>query len=154
MPTERTGRGPLEVRLEGPTSTLPRLYVRDGHGLVLVLAVPDEALAPVRAALAGSGAAGAGACDLELLDDRGGVASRWGHFPDAGQAGAVAAVLLHSGRGYAGARVVPGGGGQPGGAGAGPGPGHGSAAPVPPAQRGPARPSRPAHPAPAASCSR
>ncbi|NAZ78034.1 hypothetical protein GTQ99_21865, partial [Kineococcus sp. T13] len=127
MPTERTGRGPLEVRLEGPTSTRPRLYVRDGHGLVLVLAVPDEALAPVRAALAdpgagaGAGEPGAGACDLELLDDRGGVASRWGRFPDAAQAGAVAAVLLHSGRGYAGARVVPAGA-PAAAAGTGPGP--------------------------------
>ncbi|WP_432514980.1 hypothetical protein [Kineococcus sp. SYSU DK001] len=105
MVRQRTGRGPLTVDLEGAGTARPRLYVRDGSGLVVVLPVPDRAVPVVRAHLAGPEER-AGECDLELLDERGQVALRWGSFTRAGRAAALAAVLLACDRTLAAARVV------------------------------------------------
>ncbi|WP_432543551.1 hypothetical protein [Kineococcus sp. SYSU DK002] len=104
MVRQRTGRGPLTVDLRGAGTAQPRLYVRDGSGLVLVLPVPERAVPAVRAHLAGPD--DRRDCDLELLDERGQVASRWGSFPRAGRAAALAAVLLARDRTLAAARVV------------------------------------------------
>ncbi|GAA0320472.1 hypothetical protein [Kineococcus aurantiacus] len=109
MTRQRTGRGPLAVSLHDSGAGHPRLSVGDGHGLVVVLPVPVGALPRVRHHLADPGTGGA--CDVELLDDRGEVASRWGSVARPGEAAALALALVAADRTLARARVVPVGGG-------------------------------------------
>ncbi|GAB3467877.1 hypothetical protein AB1207_12240 [Kineococcus endophyticus] len=104
MAKQRIGRGPLSVALEDQGTTHPRLYVRDGSGLVMVLPVHVDALPDVRRHL--EEPVGEQLCDVELLDEAGTVASRWGSFAHRGQAGALAVVLLGSDRTLVDARVV------------------------------------------------
>ena len=112
MAKQRIGRGPLDVALEDTATSHPRLYVRDGSGLVMVLPVHVDSLPDVRAHLASPGAGEA--CDVELLDESGQVASRWGSFACPGQAAALAVVLLGSDRSLVDARVVAHGGARRG----------------------------------------
>ncbi len=105
MAKQRIGRGPLSVALEDQGTTHPRLYVRDGSGLVMVLPVHVDALPDVRRHL--DEPVGEELCDVELVDEAGAVASRWGSFAHRGQAAALAVVLLGSDRTLVDARVVP-----------------------------------------------
>ncbi|MBB2899711.1 hypothetical protein FHR75_000499 [Kineococcus radiotolerans] len=109
MAKQRIGRGPLDVALQDTPTSHPRLYVRDGNGLVVVLPVPPRSLPAVRVHLDRSGPGRE--CDVELVDDRGEVASRWGVFTDPGAAAALAAVLIGTDRDLVGARVVAPAGG-------------------------------------------
>ena len=104
MAKQRIGRGPLSVALEDQGTTHPRLYVRDGSGLVMVLPVHVDALPDVRRHL--EEPAAEEVCDVELLEESGAVASRWGSFPHRGEAAALAVVLLGSDRTLVEARVV------------------------------------------------
>lgn len=104
MAKQRIGRGPLTVALEDAGTTHPRLYVRDGSGLVMVLPVHVDALPDVRHHL--SHRTQEVLCDVELVDEHGTVASRWGSFAHPGEAAAVAVVLLGADRCLADARVV------------------------------------------------
>ena len=104
MTKQRTGRGPLVVTLQDTAPAHPRLTVRDGNGLLVVLPVAVKALPAVRAHLDRSGPGRA--CDLELVDERGEVASRWGTFTAPGAAAAVAVALLGADRELVDARVV------------------------------------------------
>ena len=104
MAKQRIGHGPLEVALEDTTTSHPRMYVRDGSGLVMVLPVHVDSLHDVRAHLDDPGAGES--CDVELIDEQGRVASRWGSFACPGQAAALAVVLLGSDRTLVDARVT------------------------------------------------
>ncbi|MEZ0166722.1 hypothetical protein AB2L27_18340 [Kineococcus sp. LSe6-4] len=109
MTKERIGRGPLHVALEDQGTTHPRLYVRDGSGLVMVLPVHLDVLPDVRRHLEEPSPEPQDdqeVVDVELLDEAGAVASRWGSFAHRGQAAALAVVLLGSDRTLVQARVV------------------------------------------------
>lgn len=99
-----TGQGPLGVALQDSGSTPPRVYVRDGRGLVLVLPVRADAVSDVRRHLENRGAPGA--CDVELVDDHGRVTTRWGSFAHPGEAAALGVVLLGTDPDPRTARVV------------------------------------------------
>ncbi|MEW1959101.1 hypothetical protein [Kineococcus sp. NPDC059986] len=105
MAKQRIGRGPLNVALEDQGTTHPRLYVRDGSGLVMVLPVHVDALPEVRRHVEDAATEGQ-LCDVELFDEAGNVASRWGSFAHRGEAAALALVLLGSDRTLVDARVV------------------------------------------------
>jgi hypothetical protein len=104
MAKQRIGHGPLAVALEDPGTTHPRLYVRDGSGLVMVLPVHVGSVPIVRTHLRELGREEV--CDVELIDERGDLASRWGSFAHPGEAAAVARVLMDSDRTLREARVV------------------------------------------------
>ncbi len=104
MVKQRIGRGPLTVALEEHGTTEPRLYVRDGKGMVVVMPVPADTLPDVRRHVQDPGPAQA--CDVELVDDHGQPASRWGSFAYRGAAAALAAVLMGIDRSLAGVRFV------------------------------------------------
>lgn len=93
----------LGVDLQDSANAPARVYVRDGHGLVLVLPVREGAVADVRRHLENTTDE---ACDVELLDDQGRVLSRWGSFRRRGEAEALGVVLLGADRNLARARVV------------------------------------------------
>lgn len=104
MATQRTGRGPLGVALQDSGTAPPRVYVRDGRGLVLVLPVSADAVPDVRRHLQDPGAPAP--CDVELVDDHGRVTTRWGSFRHPGEAAALGLVLLGTDPAGQTARVV------------------------------------------------
>jgi len=104
MLKQRIGHGPLTVALQDQGTTHPRLYVRDGSGLVMVLPVHLGSVPTVRTHLREVG--DEEVCDVEMIDERGRVESRWGSFAHPGEAAAVGRVLLDSDRRLTDARVV------------------------------------------------
>lgn len=70
----------------------------------MVLPVHVDSLRDVRAHLDDPGAGES--CDVELIDEKGQITSRWGSFACPGQAAALAVVLLGSDRSLVDARVV------------------------------------------------